>query len=154
MHIKPLNLALAFSLSAMSALAVSQSSKPAHDHAHEHHGTEPALTLDQGKKWATDAPLREGMSKIRSITTEASAKPTAEGNKLAAGRIHDEIQKMFKACKLTPKADANLHLILAEMMNGAGALKDPKASADEAYGKIKKGLDLYAQYFDHPGWKP
>jgi hypothetical protein len=154
MYIKTLKLTVLLSLCAMPPFAFSQNSKPAHDHAHEHHGPEAALTLDQGKKWATDAPLREGMIKIRSITTEASAKPNTKDNQLAASRIQGEIQNMFKACKLSPKADANLHLILAEMLKGAGSLKDPKAPAGEAYDKIKKALALYGQYFDHPGWTP
>jgi hypothetical protein len=158
MRIKSLRWIVTFSLGVSSTLAWSQSPKAkpehAHEHAHEHHGAEPALTLDHGKKWATDAPLREGMANIRKIMKESSVKPTPEGNQRAAGRMNEEIQKIFKTCKLTPKADANLHLVLAEMMKGTGALKDASLPAAEAYGRISKALDLYGQHFDHPGWSP
>jgi hypothetical protein len=143
-----LTLLLTLTLSLGSTPLWSQS----HDHAHEHaHDQKLALSLDQGKKWATDAPLREGMTNIRKITAEASAKPMKEADQRAAARIQEEIQKIFKNCKLSPKADANLHLVLAELMQGAAALKEQKTPA-AAYARIKQSLDLYGQYFDHPGW--
>jgi hypothetical protein len=152
MCIKTRELVLVLTLGMSATPLSSQTHEHAHEHDHEHKTAQPGLSLDQGKKWTTDAPLREGMTNIRKITAEASTKPTKEADQKAAGRIHDEIQKIFKNCKLSPKADANLHLILAELMAGASALKDPKVKSSEAHARIKKALDQYGQYFDHPGW--
>lgn len=139
-------------LSVGSTALRSQTHEHAHEHAHDHKAAPTALSLDQGKKWATDAPLREGMTSIRAITAEASAQAKKDGDQKAAARIQEEIQKIFKNCKLSPKADANLHLILAELMQGAASLKEQKTPAPAAYARIKKALELYGQYFDHPGW--
>ncbi|HEY3554773.1 MAG TPA: hypothetical protein VGL67_06680, partial [Casimicrobiaceae bacterium] len=37
----------------------------AQTHAHEHADAPPALTLDHGKRWQTDAPLRKHMTDLR-----------------------------------------------------------------------------------------
>ena len=47
------------------ALAAPLSSSLAADHSHHHHGAAtPTLQLNQGQKWATDAPLRDGMNLV------------------------------------------------------------------------------------------
>ncbi len=53
----PAAVALAFQLPAMAQTST-----------HDHHTAAPhKLTLNQGQKWATDAPLRTGMSRIRGL---------------------------------------------------------------------------------------
>jgi hypothetical protein len=152
MHIKT----LVMTLFLVPGSSFSQSQEHGHQHAHEHQhepSTKSALTLNQGKKWETDAPLREGMASIRRIAGSAAEKPTPEANQRAAKQMNDEIQKIFKNCKLNAKADAMLHLILADLMGSIASLNDPKGASGESYAKIGKALDHYGQYFDHPGWE-
>jgi hypothetical protein len=125
------------------------------EHQREHHPgnvQHPTLTLNKGKKWPTDVPLREGMSNIRRISQEAASKTTAADHQLAASHMNEEIQKIFKNCKLPPKAHAMLHIILADIISDIETLKDPKGNTNEAYADISRALVLYGQYFDHLGW--
>jgi len=123
-----------------------------HEHKHEHVGTKQLdLALDNGKKWQTDAPLREGMASLRSLAQVAQKANTSDANQTAAGRMNEEVQKIFRNCKLTPKADAMLHLILTDLMSNIERLKDPKSNSAESYANILKTLDAYGQYFDDQG---
>jgi hypothetical protein len=61
---------------------------------------------------------------------------------------------MVANCKLDPEADANLHIILEQILEGAEALqgkekKNPRAGAN----RVVAALNDYGKYFDHPGWK-
>jgi hypothetical protein len=130
-------------------------------HHHAHDGPASAqLQLNEGKKWDTDGPLKRGMETIKRLL-EADLGAIHEG-KLSTERygglsdkITPEINAIFKNCKLSPKADAMLHLILAQLIEGNRAMKTG-ASTDRRMGAVKilKALGEYAQYFDHPGWKP
>ena len=54
----------------VAASAASALSLPAlaETRAHDHNAAAPhEVTLDQGRKWATDAPLRDGMDRIRAL---------------------------------------------------------------------------------------
>ena len=63
------------------ALAAPLSSSLAADHSHHHHGAAtPTLQLNQGQKWATDAPLRDGMSRIQAAMEPRLAE--IHGNRL------------------------------------------------------------------------
>ncbi|GMV00375.1 MAG: hypothetical protein KJZ98_09620 [Burkholderiaceae bacterium] len=58
-------------------------------------------------------------------------------------------------CKLDPKADEVLHVILAELIEGNEILQGRKAKQKRSTGVVKvvRTLEQYGQYFDHPGWK-
>ena len=79
-------LAAAFSM-ALAAHALAQS--PAASHSHD--ASAPAkLALDHGKKWATDAPLRDGMTKVRALVEPRIVKvgvPTATAMCLGAEQL-------------------------------------------------------------------
>lgn len=132
----------------------------AQEHSHSH-GEEnsPQLTLDHGKKWATDDSLRQGMSRIRDalkadLHAIHSGKFTAEQYRALAQKVNDQLAFLVKNCRLEPKADAVLHIILADIIAGADLLQ--KQQGDEAHQgvvKIFNALESYAAYFDHPGWQ-
>ncbi|MBI5658100.1 MAG: hypothetical protein HZC43_00795 [Nitrosomonadales bacterium] len=130
-------------------------------HGHSHHGSAAKPTLDNGKKWAIDEPLRKAMGNIRDIIA-ASLGGIHEG-KLSdseygelAGKINGEVEYMAGNCKLDPKADAQLHLILADMLEGIGAMqgKLKKVKRRDGAVKVVGALEKYATYFDDSGWKP
>jgi hypothetical protein len=121
-----------------------------HDHSDHAHHAEQALQLDDGKRWATDDALREGMDRVR-----AAAQIAGDGHEQAlklAPAINDAIGHMVQHCNLAPKADATLHVLLGRLGAAAGALvKNPHDHA--ALAEVASVLETYPHYFDHPGWK-
>ena len=124
-----------------------------HSHAHE---TPAQLTLTAGQKWATDASLRTGMQKIRELIAPVVAVPA--GNALdpqQARQLSDGVQAqvsfLISHCKLDPKADAVLHVLIADLLKGAELLKKPDTGS-EGMNLVLRVLDQYPQYFDHAGW--
>lgn len=142
----------AFALSLMSvggALAAA-------DHAHHGEGSV-QLQLNEGRKWTTDAPLRQGMSNMQAAMSKALPqihhdKLDAAGYAALAKRLEGEMAYVVTNCKLDPDADAQLHLVLAQL--GAG-LEQMKADGDRRAGAVSvvDALDAYGAHFDHPGWQ-
>lgn len=54
--------------------------------------------------------------------------------------------------KLQPRADVVLHVLIARMLDGAGALAEP-ATRIQGVARPREALERYPQYFDHPGWQ-
>lgn len=133
-----------------------------HDDHHHHAASDgPAvnnLQLNQGKKWETDEPLRKSMAAIRDELA-AAWKPMHDGTYTAAqyaalaGRIEAQIAHIVANCRLPPDADAQLHLVVADIVSGATAMK---ADKDQMNGTIQvfRALNAYPKFFVHPGWKP
>jgi hypothetical protein len=129
------------------------------------HGHDPALpqqlTLDQGRKWTTDAPLRQGMDRIRGMV-EPALEAAHEGRlgtakyPPLAKRIEAEVGGIVANCKLEPKADAVLHLVIADLLAGTDAMagKNAKVRPAEGLVKVVHALNAYGSHFDHPGFKP
>lgn len=131
----------------------------AHDHDHSHETAGPAqLTLNNGRKWATDDNLRQGMSRIRDALADElpaiqAGKATAEQYRVLAQKTNDQIAFMVRNCKLDRQADAMLHLLLADIIAGADAMQGKNGSeARKGAEKVAHALDDYGAYFDHPGW--
>lgn len=150
-----------FATLAMAAcLSVGAQTAMAEDH-HSHHGAESAqLTLNHGKKWATDDNLRLGMTSIRDAL--AAELPAIHGGKESAQQYRDlakkvdgQIEFMVKSCKLDKDADAMLHLVLARIIAGSKAMAEQKGDKGRRQGaeKIAHALEDYAAHFDHPGWR-
>jgi hypothetical protein len=124
-----------------------------------HHGAheESVLTLNNGQPWATDEPLRLGMQRIRDAVSRqgddghAGALSTAEATALA-NVVKQEVTFLLQNCRLAPSADANLHIIINELMSGAGLLSAGRSR--EGLDRLRHALDQYPRYFDHPHWSP
>lgn len=127
-------------------------------HHHDHDSAEPGkLQLNAGKQWASDAALRQTMDHIN----QAMAKALPEMNKFSndqyqalAATVNQEIAYAIKQCKLEPKSDAMLHLVIADMLAGAQVMegKAPGARHDGAV-QVLQALRQYGKYFQHPGWQ-
>jgi hypothetical protein len=153
------SLAIALALAATLAIA-SLPARAADPHRHGHDAPAASLKLNNGKKWGTDEPLRRGMSSIREAVHGAPAplhKGTAKPEAYAevASRVEADVGRIVKECKLPPEADAQLHLVIADVIAGADAMKGAKDAKTGRAGLIKVdgALKSYARYFDHPGWK-
>lgn len=157
---KNLTTLLAAGAFALSAATLSPAILAATEHQHGHGEAPAKLQLDHGKKWKTDEPLRRGMTSIRETIHGApaplhrgTAKPEAYAE--VARRVEADVGRIVKECKLPPEADAQLHLVIADVIAGADAMKGAKDAKAGRAGLIKVdgALKAYARYFDHPGWK-
>ena len=152
-------LASALSLAGLLAVAGPAAAEDAH-HGHEGHGKgdHGKLTLNDGKKWTTDASLRKGMVAIRDHL-QAALDPihaktyTPEQYAALAGKIDAEVSTIVSTCKLPPEVDAQLHLVIAELYAGSHTMK---GNGDRMSGAVTiiRALGAYEKHFEHPGWKP
>lgn len=143
-------LALAFPL---TTLAV--------ESGHHHGKTEHTLQLNSGKKWGTDEALRKGMSSLR--TSVASALPTVHAGKASAADYEAlgkdmgaQVGYIVQNCKLEPKADAQLHLVIEQLVGAIDTVEGKGKDKNRAAGVVRAAMALntYGKYFDHAGWQP
>ena len=141
------------------ALAATSSAVAADAH-HHHHEVAPAkLALDHGKKWATDASLRQAMTTLRAALAgklQGIHQDTLSKDDFAAlgAGIDRQIEAMVSQCKLTPEANAMLHIVIAELAAAAEVMQG-KAAGDGsgAAHRAAMALNDYGRYFNHPGWQ-
>ena len=132
----------------------------AEDEHHHHAAGEPKkLSLDHGKKWATDEPLRANMTAIRAALSEKKAAIhhgtlAPDDYKALGTTIEAKVATIVAECKLAPAADANLHVVVAELLAAADTMQG-KSSTTPAAGASQavQAVNRYGKYFDHPGWK-
>jgi len=152
-----------WSLLGTAALSLAFVSAPlsAAEHRHDHGAAPAKLELNNGKKWETDAPLRRGMENIRNSIDAVHLE--IHENKLSAAqygelakKVNGEVNGIVAGCKLDPKADAQLHLVIADILTGVEAMEGKSRKMKRQAGALKVGgaLEKYGAYFDHPGWQP
>ena len=119
------------------------------------------LTLNAGEKWATDKHLRKAMGRIRDgmnpSIQEIHRGELATAKYAALAKLaNDEVAYMVANCKLEPKADAQLHVLIAEILEGADAMacKSKQVTRQQGAAKVIGALENYGTYFDDPSWKP
>ena len=114
-----------------SAAHAAQPAQHAHEQsaaAHEHDADTHALKLNEGKKWQTDAPLRQGMSTIKAAL-DAQRPALHEGTmseanyEALAGEVDAQVAYMVQNCNLDPEPDAVLHVLLAQAIEGSDGIK-------------------------------
>jgi hypothetical protein len=143
-----------------AALAAPLTTLAASD-SHDHGAAKHKIELNAGKKWATDDPLRQGMNGIKTVA--ATTLPLAHAGK-ATDADYDKFGKEVTAqvthivqnCKLDPKADEQLHVVIGDLMAGVEIAEGKQQGKKRASGVVKvvQALNTYGKYFDHPGWKP
>ena len=159
----------AIRLALIAMLAVLAAPAPAlaqHQHEGEHqHDTSSVavdnLKLDGENKWATDASLRSGMAAIHAAfeadhpAIHAGTATDAQYDALAA-RIEAQVNAIVANCTLPPAADANLHYVVADLMQGVSLMrgKDPQRTRHDGAALVHGALRAYPKYFDDPDWKP
>jgi hypothetical protein len=128
----------------------------AQDHAHVPPPAAHFVPADRGDaRWATDAPLRDGMRRVRQAAQalehaehgHLDAAQTANVAKLIDGAVND----MITNCKLDPDADAALHGLLAKFLVGANAARTGK-DIPAALADMQAALKRYPLLFDDPTW--
>lgn len=124
-------------------------------HAEHAHAVAPATEVPAGRHWPTDAPLRDGMRRVRQAVQalehvehgHLDAAQTANVAKLIDGAVND----MIANCKLQPDADAALHGLLAKFLVGANAARSGK-DIPVALADMQGALKRYPLLFDDPAW--
>lgn len=129
--------------------------------AHAHDASMPAqLHLDQGRKWASDAALRQGMANVRALVApqvpEAHAGTmTAAQYAALAAKVEVEVGRIVSNCKLPPDADAVLHVVIGEMMEGTAAMagKTTGGRPQDGLLRVAAAVNDYGRTFEHPGFQ-
>ncbi|MFO1152729.1 MAG: hypothetical protein U1E42_03540 [Rhodospirillales bacterium] len=121
-----------------------------------HGGALQEMRLDQGKRWPTDQPLRQGMSDIRAAMATAfpqihMGQFTSAQYRALAAKIKERVDHVVGNCRLTEEADAQLHVLLVEIVEGADAMR---SGPDRVGGAMRviQAIEAYGRHFDHPDW--
>ncbi|MCX5565805.1 hypothetical protein [Alcaligenes phenolicus] len=146
---------LAISLGTVTGTAIATDTT--HHHGHETHGT---MELNQGQKWQTDAALRQGMNALHQIVSVGLDGAHANGlksddYKKMSGEIMTQFTYIVENCDLEPEADAQLHILLGNIIQGVEVIegKLPDEQPEDGLIKMAQALNGYGSYFEHPNWK-
>ena len=147
---------LAFAAALLAVIVVANSPALAAG-GHSHGAGTVELTLNHGRKWPTDEPLRTAMSGIRTELAavlegiHTNTLPTPGYERLASA-IEAQVDDAVANCKLPEDADAQLHVVLAEILEGIEWMRGAERQAGAV--KVVQALDAYGKHFDHAGWRP
>lgn len=150
---------------ATAPVAYAQAQEHAHgedaQHAHQSHGAQGAelhsLQLNDGSQWETDAPLRKAMARLRQDIHPLM--PNIHQDELSEERydalavsVNDQVAYMIEHCELEGEADAQLHLVIADLMTGADVMQGKTTGQARRNGAIRVvgALNNYATYFNDP----
>ncbi|MDO8925447.1 MAG: hypothetical protein Q7U94_00890 [Sideroxyarcus sp.] len=143
------------------SLAAAGPALAANKAAHDHGDATATLQLNAGKKWETDATLRKAIGDLRqSLAKNLDAihknRFPASGYGGLAHQVEGAVSVIIANCKLEPKADAQLHIIVADLLAGAEQMagKAKRAKPRDGAIKVLGALDNYGKYFDDPGFQP
>jgi hypothetical protein len=104
-------------------------------------------TLPCARGWPpSDGDIKPALDRIH-----ARRYSTADYDALA-DQIGRRIDDITKNCRLPEAADAQLHIVQIEVMDGVEAMKGKVADRSRGAVGIVKALDRYQAHFDHPGW--
>lgn len=151
-----------FKFAAVTGLAVSLGSVSAFtiaaEEEHNHGQAVTEMQLNNGSKWGIDAPLSQAMGKIsQAVSAEVEGihadKLPQENYVALAGEINNQIAYMIENCQLEPAADAQLHIIIHDLMDGSASMENQSKARDGAV-KVINALNNYANYFDDPKFQP
>lgn len=146
---------------AEAAEAAAPAATATHEHEHEHTAAPAdgavAAAPASGERFVVDAPLQQGMGKIR--TAVANLEHHEMGHLsdeqviVQADEIAAQVQFLIANCKLDAQADAALHGIIGKLLEGAKALKEKPADATPV-ASLRVALVEYPRLFDDATWLP
>lgn len=122
-----------------------------HELGHRDHASTAHLKLNAGKKWETDASLRLGMDRIRVLAAGMKTISSAVERQAFADGIRVQVDFLVKNCKLEHDADETLHVLIADMLEGADIVSKA-GDADRGVAAVREALETYPNYFEHPNW--
>lgn len=121
-------------------------------HAEEEGGN---LSLNNGKKWKTDAGTEANVQKMKkAIADFSSRKEAALGDYRNFGKDFQAlINDLLKNCRMTGPDHEALHKWLFPLMGETGKLSASGTlqAAEQHFKSLKAQLDIYDQYFEENG---
>jgi len=126
-------------------------------HPHDHDTNPQQIRLNQGEKWEIDESLNIGMTLIKQevIKNLDDIHNDLFSNQQYAQlaiELDKQLAFLFKNCQLPPQADAQLHILLAQIGRGVGVIKHDNNKKQGAVVVIQ-ALKDYPNYFDDPAWQ-
>ncbi len=123
-------------------------------HAQDDHGQHALAGMDfpvadGHTPWMPDAPLLEGMSRIRAAIAGLEGGPGPATVATRAAEVDAAIEYMFANCRLDPEPDVALHAILARLMAATRALQADPADLAPVAG-MHAAIANYEALFDDP----
>lgn len=144
-----------FLVSTILSFVFSSLSFAAENSHHGHGANSKATETKSSKKFIADDALKERMNAILGTMEKLSKNGSVTEKKklvVATGSsVESVVHDIFKSCKLAPDADAAIHPILAQILDGAAMLK--KGDEKNGHEKIHNALLKYEENFEHVGWK-
>jgi hypothetical protein len=145
---------------ALMCLGAASAARAQHEHEHAHGPGASSianLALDGDRKWPTDATLRSGMAAIHEAfeadhpAIHAGKESDAQYEALA-GRIELQVNAIVANCKLPPAADANLHYVIADLLQGVSLMRgqDPTRTRHDGAALVHGAIGAYGRFFDDP----
>lgn len=138
------------------ALSLSLVTMPSMAEEHEHHDVSGhELQLNAGQKWQTDAPLRQAMAEIAtelntSLDGIHNNTLNGEGYETLAEQVNQSVAYMIENCQLEPQADAQLHIVIARLIDSAQQMQQSSDVAEKRKGAVQLvgALNNYATFFN------
>ena len=145
-------------LTTVLALGLADPTMAATGHSHEGQGGPIELSLNHGSKWQTDEALRDGMAAARLAMADALDR-IHDGHygpdeyAALARTLEANVDDIVRNCRLPEEADAQLHIVLAAILDGIEAMR---TGPDRVGGAVTivSALDAYGSHFDHLGFEP
>jgi len=71
-----------------------------------------------------------------------------------ASRIETQVNLIVANCKLPPAADANLHFVIADLLQGVSLMRgqDAQRTRHDGAALVHGALGAYGKYFDDPAF--
>ncbi len=146
---------------ALFGIAIALATGPALAQTASHDGhaaSEFSLSLNAGQKWQGDENMLKGMQALRDefaarIDAIHEDRLSADDYRALAATVTEQTTFMIENCQLAPEADEQLHIVLAQVIEGASNMEggnDPRMGAV----MVVQALNAYGEHFEHPGWQP
>lgn len=120
----------------------------AHDAGHALAGS--GFPVPEGHvRWTPDAPLLEGMSRVRAAIDGLEQAAGAGAVAAQAAEVDAAVDYMFANCRLDPEPDIALHAVLAQLMAASQALQADPADLAPVAG-MHAAVANYEALFDDP----
>lgn len=127
-----------------------------HEHAEHAHAAPAQAAVAPPGGWATDAPLREGMARVKAALSDLEHHEMGHlPEAMARERAHDvseAVRFMFANCRLEPEPDQALHGILVPLLAASQRLEKDAADV-KAVAAMREAVAPYGRDFDDAAWR-
>jgi len=117
-------------------------------------------SLEQGKKWETDAVVRQGMENIRQVmlaqqTRISKAELNTQDYRQLAETIEQHLALLMQNRKISKGAEKAFHLVvMVDLTQNLNLMRTGATVPLQRVGAlgVLQSLRLYGEFFQHPGW--